>query len=167
MAEWDRLVLCCCNNLPVTVYKKPIDGSFELYFCCEDSPSMEVINNQCCKASVHRHFVLKALQSNNQCIYQRKVLDPQDIINCTTLPQLKAPSGETNTSQTTTLPELKAPPEASIAQNEISVNINPQNVLGEPPALDEDMNLREEPVQDDHQKQQQWTIVCAYMHHLF
>jgi hypothetical protein len=37
MAEWDRLVLRWSNNLPVTVSKKPIDGSFELCFCCEDS----------------------------------------------------------------------------------------------------------------------------------
>jgi hypothetical protein len=28
MAKWDRLVLCCSNDLLVTVYEKPIDGSF-------------------------------------------------------------------------------------------------------------------------------------------
>jgi hypothetical protein len=25
MAEWDRLVLCCSNNLPVKVFEKPIE----------------------------------------------------------------------------------------------------------------------------------------------
>jgi hypothetical protein len=53
MTEWDRLVLCCSNNLPLTVSEKPIDGSFELCFCCEDSPSMGVINLPFYKASVH------------------------------------------------------------------------------------------------------------------
>jgi hypothetical protein len=32
MAEWDRLVLRCSNNLPVTVSEKLIDGTFELCF---------------------------------------------------------------------------------------------------------------------------------------
>jgi hypothetical protein len=123
MTEWDRLVLCCSNNLPVIVYEKPIDGTFELCFCCEDSPSMEVINLPCCKASVHRHCVLEDLQSNNQCVYCRKVLDPQDIIDCT--PQQKALSGEANVSQTTTLPELKAPLEANMSPKDISANTNP------------------------------------------
>jgi hypothetical protein len=148
MAEWDRLVLCSSNNLPLRVYAKSIDGSFDLCFCCEDSPSMEVINFPCCKASVHRHCVLEALQSNDQCVYCQKVLDPQDVINCTTLSQLKAPSGEANVSQTTTLPDLKAPPEANMSQNEFSKNINSQNILGEPPVQDEDKNIWEEPVQD-------------------
>jgi hypothetical protein len=94
MAEWDRLVERCSNNLPVTMSEKLIDGTFELCFCCVDSPSMEVINLPCCKTSVHRHCVLEALQSNNQCVYCRKVLDPQDIIDCT--PQPKALSGEAN-----------------------------------------------------------------------
>ncbi len=111
MAEWDRLVKHCSNNLPVTVSEKLIDGTFELCICCIDSPSMEVINLPCCKASVHRHCDFKALQSNNQCVYCRKILDPQDIIDCT--PQPKALSGEANVSQTTTLTELKAPPEAN------------------------------------------------------
>ncbi len=142
-------MLCCSNNLPATVYEKPIDGSFELCFCCEDSPSMEVINLPCCKTSVHRHCVLQAPQSNNQCVCCWKVLDPQDIIDCTTLPQLKTPSGEANVSQTTTLLELKAPPAANMSQNDISANMNPQNILGEPPIQDEDMNLWEEPVQDE------------------
>ena len=88
MAEWDRLVERCSNDLPVTVSEKLIDGTFELCFCCIDSPSMEVINLPCCKASVHRRCVLEALKSNNQCVYCWKVLDPQDIIDCT--PQLKA-----------------------------------------------------------------------------
>jgi hypothetical protein len=111
MAEWDRLVERCSNDLPVTLPEKLIDGTFELCFCCVSSPSMEVTNLPCCKASVHRHCVLEALQSNNQCVYCRKVLDPQDIIDCT--PQPKELSGETNISQTTTLTELKAPPEAN------------------------------------------------------
>jgi hypothetical protein len=111
MDEWDRMVLHCSNNLPVTVSEKLIDGSFESCFCCVDSPLMEAINLPCCKASVHRHCVLKALQSNHQCVYCREVLDPQDVIDCT--PQPKALSGEANLSQTTTLTELKAPLEAN------------------------------------------------------
>ena len=34
MAEWDRLVEPCSNDLPVTVSEKLNDGSFELCFCC-------------------------------------------------------------------------------------------------------------------------------------
>ncbi len=171
MAEWDRLVEHCSNDLPVTVSgEKLIDGTFELCFCCVDSPSMEVINPPCCKASVHRQCVLKALKSNDQCVYCRKVLDPQDIIDCTprlkalsgqanisqttTLTELKAPPeantlGEANISQTTTLPELKAPPEAHMSQKEISANMNPPNTLGEPPVQDEDMNPDEQPVEGE------------------
>ncbi len=170
MAERDRLVERCSNDLPVTVSEKLIDGSFELCFCCIDSPSMEVINLPCCKASVHRHCVLEALKSNNQWVYCRKVLDPQDIIDCTTqlkalsgqakvtqtatLTELKAPpeantSGEANISQTTTLPELKAPPEAHMSQKEISANMNPPNILGELPVQDEDMNPDEQPVEGE------------------
>ncbi len=111
MDEGDRLVERCSNDLPVTVSEKLIDSTFELCFCCVDSPSMEVINLPCCKASVHRHCILEALKSNDQCVYCRKVLDPQDIIDCT--PQLKALSGQANVSQTTILIELKAPPEAN------------------------------------------------------
>ena len=64
-------------------------------------------NFPCCKASVHRRCVLKALKSNDQCVYFRKVLDPQDIIDCT--PQCKAFSGEANVAQATTLTEVKGP----------------------------------------------------------
>ncbi len=170
MAEWNRLVERCSNDLPVFVSEKLIDDTFELCFCWVDSPSMEVINLPCCKASVHRHCVLEALQSNNQCVYCRKVLDPQDIIDCspqckalsgeanvaqsTTLTEVKAPpeanmSGEANVSQTTIVPELKAPPEASMSQKEISANMNPPNILGEPPVQDEDMNLHEQPVEGE------------------
>jgi hypothetical protein len=170
MAEWDRLVLLCSNNLPVTVSKKLIDGSFELCFYCVGSPSMEVINLPCCKASVHRHCVLEALQSNNQCVYCKKVLDPHDIIACTpqpkalsgeanvsqttTLTELKAApeaktSGEANVSQTTTLPEINAPPEVNMSQKEISANMNPPNILAKPPVQDEDMNLHEQPVEGE------------------
>ena len=101
MAEWDRLVERCSNDLPVFVSEKLIDGSDELCFCCADLASMEVIHLPCCKASVHRQCVLDALQSNNQCVYCRKVLDPQDIIDCT--PKCKAFSVEANIAQTTTL----------------------------------------------------------------
>ncbi len=101
----------CSNDLPVLVSEKLFDGTFEFCFCRVDSPSMEVINLPCCKASVHRHCFLEALKSNDQCVYCRKVLDPQDIIDCT--PQLKALSGQANVSQTTTLTESKAPPEAN------------------------------------------------------
>jgi hypothetical protein len=164
MAEWDRLVEHCSNDLPVFVSEKLIDGSFELCFCCIDSPSMEVIHLPCCKASVHTHCVLEAVQSNNQCVNCRQVLDPQDIIDCTpkckvfsgeaniaqttTLPQVNAPqdaimSGDVNVSnQTTTVPGLKAPPEAKMSQKEISANTN---IHGEPPVHDEVMNLQEKP----------------------
>ncbi len=111
MAEWDRPVEHCSNDLSVTVSEKLIDSTFELCSCCVDLPSMEVINLPCCKASVHRHCVFEALKSSNQCVYCRKVLNPQDIIDCT--PQLKALSGQASVSQTTTLTELKAPPEAN------------------------------------------------------
>ncbi len=131
---------------------------------------MEVINLPCCRASVHRHCVLEALQSNNQCVYCRKVLDPQDIIDCTpqrkaltgeanvaqttTPTEVKAPqeanmSGDANVSQTTTVPELKAPPEVNMSQKEISANMNPPNILGEPPVQDEDMNPHEQPVEGE------------------
>jgi hypothetical protein len=175
MDEWERLVLRCSNNLPVTVSEKLIDGSFESCFCRIDSPSMEVINLLCCKASVHRHCVPEALQSqsNNHCVYCREGLDPQDIIDCTpqpkalsgeatdsqttTLTELKAPpeantSGEANVSQTTTLPELEAPPEANMSQKEISANMNPPYILGEPPDQDEDMNLNKQPVEGEERR---------------
>jgi hypothetical protein len=163
MAEWDRLVEHCSNDCPVTVSEKLIDGTFELCFCCVDSPSLEVVNLPCCMASVHRHCVLDALQSNNQCVYCRKVLDPQDIIDCT--PQPKALSGEANVSHTTTLtelkappeantpgttlPELKAPPEANMSQKKISANMNPPNIFGEPLVQDEEMNLHKQPVEGE------------------
>jgi hypothetical protein len=170
MAEWDRLVEHCSNDLPVTVSEKLIDGTFALCFCSIDAPSMEVINFPCCKASVHRHCVLVALKSNDQCVYCRKVLDPQYVIDCTpqlkalsrqanvsqttTLTELKAPpevntSGEANISHTTTLPELKAPPEAHMSQKEISANMNPPNILGEPPVQDENMDPDKQPVEGE------------------
>jgi hypothetical protein len=40
-------------------------------------------------------------------------------------------------SQTTTLTELKTPPEANISQKEISANMNPPIIFGEPPVQDE------------------------------
>jgi hypothetical protein len=36
-----------------------------------------------------------------------------------------------------------------MSQKDISANMNPQNILGEPPVQDEYMNLREKPVQDE------------------
>ncbi len=159
---------------------------------------MEVIHLPCCKASVHRQCVLDALQSNNQCDYCRKVLDPQDIIDCTpkrkafsveatiaqttTLPEVKAAqeaimSGDANMSQqSTAVPGLKAPPEANMSQKQIAANMNPPNINLEPPVHDEVMNLHEKPVDGKEEfvqhvyfglKQQQWTVVCTNMHHLF
>ncbi len=58
MAEWDRLVEHCNNDLLVFVSRKLIDGSDELCFCCADLASMEVIHLPCCKASVHRQLFL-------------------------------------------------------------------------------------------------------------
>jgi hypothetical protein len=168
MAEWDMLVECCSNDLSVFVSEKLVDGTYKLCFCCKDSPSMKVINLPCCKASVHRQCVLEALQSSNQCVYCRKVLDPQDIIDYT--PQQKAFSGEANVAQTntlsqvkaaqesrmsgdanilhhtTTVPGLKAPPEANMSKKEVAANMNPPNIHFEPPVHDEVMNLHEKPV---------------------
>jgi hypothetical protein len=113
-------------------------------------------------------LTLEALQSNNQCVYCRKVLDPQDVIDCT--PQQKAFSGEANVAQTTTLsqvkaaqesimsgdtnishqtttvPGLTAPPEANMSQKELADNMNPPNIHFESPNHDEVMNLHEKPV---------------------
>jgi hypothetical protein len=77
-----------------------------------------------------------------------------NVAQTTTLTEVKSPpmanmSGKTNVSQTTTVPELKAPPEASMSQKEISANMNPPNILGEPPVQDENMNLHEEPVESE------------------
>jgi hypothetical protein len=72
---------------------------------------------------------------------------------------------------------LKAPPEAHMSQKEISANMNPPIILGEPPVQDEDMNPDEQPVHGEErslsgistfgENKKQWTIVCTYMHHLF
>jgi hypothetical protein len=72
----------------------------------------------------------------------------------TTLTEVKAPpevnmSGEGNVSQTTTVPELKAPPEGNMSQKEISANMNPPNIPGEPPVQDEDMNPHEQPIEGE------------------
>ncbi len=56
-------------------------------------------------------------------------------------------AGEANVSQKTALLELTAPPETNMSQKEISANMNPQNILGEPPVQDEDMNLHEQTVE--------------------
>ncbi len=41
MAEWDRLVELCSNDLPVFVLEKKVDGAYGLCFCGADLPSME------------------------------------------------------------------------------------------------------------------------------
>ena len=82
MAEWDKLVEHCSNDLPVFVLEKQNEGANGLCFCCHDLPSMEIILLPCCKARVHRHCVLDALTTNDQCVYCRKYLSPQDILDC-------------------------------------------------------------------------------------
>jgi hypothetical protein len=155
MAEWDRLVEHCSNDLPVFVSEKQVNGAYGLCFCCADLPSMEVIILPCCKASAHRHCVLEAIKRNDQCVYCRQGMEPQDIIDCT--PQPKAYSGDTNVAQTTTgdtnmslhtstVPGLKAPPEAKVSQEEVAVNMNPPNIHSEPPVHNEVMNLHKKPV---------------------
>ncbi len=77
-----------------------------------------------------------------------------NVTQTTTLTELKAfpeanTSGEANVLQTTTLSELKAPPEAHMSQKKISANMNPPNILGEPPVQDEDMNPDEQPVEGE------------------
>jgi hypothetical protein len=52
-------------------------------------------------------------------------------------------SGEANVSQATTLPESKATPEAHVSQKEISANMNPPNILGEPPVQDEEFVMKD------------------------
>jgi hypothetical protein len=64
-----------------------------------------------------------------------------------------------------------------MSQKEISANMNPPNILGEPTVQDKDKNLHKHSVEGEESslsgiltfwpKQQQWTIVCTYMHHLF
>jgi hypothetical protein len=92
-----------------------------------DSLSIEGSNLPCCKASVHRHFVLEAFQCNNQCVNCRKVLEPQDIIDCT--PHQKAFSGEANVTQTTTLSQVKAAQE-SIMSGDANVSHHTSTVPG-------------------------------------
>ncbi len=74
MAEWDRLVEQCSNDLPVFVSDKLIDRSDELCFCCADSASMEVIHLPCCKASVHRQYVLDAFKATINVFTAEKFL---------------------------------------------------------------------------------------------
>ncbi len=74
MAEWDRLVECCSNVLPVFVSEKLIYGSDELCFCCTDSASMEVIHLPCCKASVHRQCVLDPFKATINVFTAEKFL---------------------------------------------------------------------------------------------
>jgi hypothetical protein len=85
MAEWDRLVMFCDDDLPVTVWEKLVEGSMDFCFCCHDLPSMKFIHLPCCKASVHIQCALAALRSNNKCVYCQRFLNPQDIIDLPTL----------------------------------------------------------------------------------
>jgi hypothetical protein len=180
MAEWDRLVERCSKDLLVFVSEKLVDGAYGLCFCCTDLPSMEVINLPCCKASVHRHCVLEALKRNDQCVYCRQVLDPQDIIDCP--PQQKAFSGGPNVAQTTTLSQvkaaqesimsgdanithnrstvsgLKAPPEANKSQKEVAANMNPPNIHVEALIHDEVMNLHKKPVDGEERSLSRMSI---------
>ncbi len=82
MAEWDKLVELCSNDLPVFVLEKQNEGANGSCFCCHDLPSMEIILLPCCKAIVDRHCVLDALTMNDQCVYCRNYLSPQDILDC-------------------------------------------------------------------------------------
>ncbi len=43
MAEWDKLVELCSNDLPVFVLEKQNKGANGSCFCCHDLPSMEII----------------------------------------------------------------------------------------------------------------------------
>ncbi len=43
MAEWDRLVELCSNDLPVFVLEKQVNVAYGLCFCGADLPSMEII----------------------------------------------------------------------------------------------------------------------------
>ena len=97
--------------------------------------------------------VLEALQSNNQCVYCREVLDPQDIIDFT--PQPKALSGEANVSQTTTLTELKATPEANMSGE---VNVSQTTTLPELKAPPEaHMSQKKNFCQHEHS----WQATCS------
>jgi hypothetical protein len=82
MAEWEKLVELCSNDLLVFVLEKENEGTNGLCFCCHDLPSMEITLLQCCKASVHRQCVLDALTTNDQCVYCRNYLSPQAILDC-------------------------------------------------------------------------------------
>ena len=131
----------CSNHLPVFVSRKLIDGNDELCFCCTDLSSMEVIHLPCCKASVHRHCVLDALTTNDQCVYCRNYLSPQDILDCS--PIRMALSGDasntTRSQEEIAAPEsimsggaapggaLKAPPEATMSHEEVAANMNPHS----------------------------------------
>jgi hypothetical protein len=88
---------------------------------------MEVINLPCCKASVHGHCVLEALKRNDQCVYCRQVVNPQDIIDCT--PQQKAFSGDPNVAQITTLSQVKAA-QKSIMSGDANVTHHRSTVPG-------------------------------------
>ncbi len=151
--------------------KKLTDCTLELCFCCEDSPSMEVINLPCCKASVNIHCVFKALQSNNQCVYCQKVLNPQDIIFATkvTTRGKHFPNYYTSTTKGTT--RGKHFPIWNFCQHQSSKHSWGGTCTGwrHGSTGGTCSGWREQSVQYFNfcQKQWWWTIVCAYMHQLF
>ncbi len=142
MAEWDKLVELCSNDLPVFVLEKQNKGDNGLCFCCHNLPSMEIILLPCCKAGVHRHCVLDGLTTNDQCVYCRNYLSLQDILDCSPIRMaLSGDASNTTRSQLeNTAPEsimsggaapggaLKAPPEATMSHEEVAANINPPRI---------------------------------------
>ena len=174
MAEWDKLVELCSNDLPVFVLEKHNEGANGLCFCCRDlPPSMEIILLTCCKARVHRHFALNALFTNDQCVYCRKYLLPQDILDCS--PIRMALSGDasntTRSQEEIAAPEsimsggaapggaLKAPPEATMSHEEVAANMNPPRIHFKIPQHDDAMNMDETPLDDQKRTLSSMSIV--------
>ncbi len=157
----------CSNDLPVFVLEKQIKGTYGLCFCCADLPSMEIICLPCCKATVHTHCVLDSLTTNDQCVYCRQYLDPQDILDCTPI-RMAFPGDASNTarSQVNAAQEsimsggaLKAPPEATMPQEEVAANMNPPNIHFEPPVYDDAMNMHVTPLDDEERSLSSVSIV--------
>jgi hypothetical protein len=167
MAERDRLVEFCSNDLPVFVLEKQIEGAYGFCFCCPNLPSMEIICLPCCKASVHRHCVLDSLTTNDQCVYCRQYLDPQDIHDCTPIRMVfSGDACNTTRSQVNAAQEsimsggaLKAPPEATMSQEEVAANMNPPNIHFEPPVPDDMMNMHKTPLDDQERSLSSVSIV--------
>jgi hypothetical protein len=86
MAEWNKLVEHCSNDLPVFVWRNRMKArmayaSVATTYLLWKSFFFHVGY----KASVHRHCVLDALTTNDQCVYCRKYLSPQDILDCSSI----------------------------------------------------------------------------------